>query len=191
MARVGKNARTQKLTITLGDEDSGDSFDVEIRVDPVYGTPVYIVKGGQSRCPNELNTLSREDINAQLGDGQLSFVPPAGAARVSLILDNQSPTHESFSYSVGVGAADTHGLVIQTSAMSLVSRSIYQLTPWSAHGALVQIPLELSRTPGSPYVYRDVKVSITPASGSMHTDTMTTGTSGAAHEASRYAASID
>lgn len=165
-ADVGKSARTQKLTVTLGDDDAGDSFDVEIRIDPKYGAPVYIVKGGQSRCPNEEGTLSREGINAQMGDGQLTFVPPAGIARVSLILDNQSPTHEAFSYSVGVNPGDAQGLVIQTGAVPLVSRSIYQLVPWTTAAGLTKIPLEISRTPGSPYEYQNVTIAITPSQGS-------------------------
>lgn len=163
MADLGTNARTQKLTVTLGDADSGDSFDVEVKIDPVYGTPVYVVKGGQSRCPSEAGTLSREDIKAQLGDGQLSFVPPEGTARVSLILDNQSPTHESFIYSIGVAPGDTHGLVIQTAAEPLVARVNWQMVPWSKTGKLVKIPLELVRTAGSPYIYTNVKLAITPA----------------------------
>jgi hypothetical protein len=170
-ALAGTNTRTQKVHVTLGDEDSGDMFDVEVKIDPVYGTPVFITKGGQSRCPHEQGTLSRESIKAQLSDAQLTFVPPEGIARVSLLLDNQSPTQEQWSYSIGVAPGDTHGLVVNTAAEPLVARVNWQYVPFSGKEGLTKIPLELVRNPGSPYRYENVKMAITPSESVSHAHT--------------------
>ena len=53
------------LVIDLGDPDEGDLFDVIIRKDTVFGSPVYVTMSGQSRCPAEAGTLQREGPNMQ------------------------------------------------------------------------------------------------------------------------------
>jgi len=54
--------RHVEIAYTLGDEDSGDSFDIEVGIDPVYATPVFRVLGGASSCPHEPFTVDREGV---------------------------------------------------------------------------------------------------------------------------------
>jgi len=54
---------------TLSDSHIGDVFEIELYVDPVYGTTVFKTIGGQSRCPHEIGTEARERFDLELADG--------------------------------------------------------------------------------------------------------------------------
>eukprot|EP00121_Abeoforma_whisleri_P001884 Awhi_evm1s1688 len=56
-----------KTSFTLADKDLGDKFDVEIYEDPIYGTPVFELKAGISKCPHEAGTVSREKVFLRAG----------------------------------------------------------------------------------------------------------------------------
>ena len=80
-------ARSHAVSISLGDEDSGDVFAVKIETDTVYGTPIFTTIGGESTCPGETATTRRaEDVtifdiipHCQRGAG--ARASPAAAAR--------------------------------------------------------------------------------------------------------------
>lgn len=49
------------VSISLGDEESGDVFAVKIETDTVYGTPIFTTIGGESTCPGETATTRRAE----------------------------------------------------------------------------------------------------------------------------------
>jgi len=56
------------VTFTLADDEVGDTFDVEIRNDPVYGTPVFQTMTGRSKCPHEPGTTPKEQWSFRFSD---------------------------------------------------------------------------------------------------------------------------
>ena len=54
---------------TLGDEMMGNLYDVQIKRDPIYGTPVFETLGGRSACPHQANTDAREKFSLRYSRG--------------------------------------------------------------------------------------------------------------------------
>jgi hypothetical protein len=157
----GSRKRTQKLHIALGDSDIGDVFDVEIRTDPKYGTPVYVLHGGQSRCPYEEGTLPREHMRAQIGSAQTTFLPPNAVSRIPLLLNNLSPTKEYWMYSLALlPSTNPDGLHVTVGGVPLLSN----LVAWDVPGdTLKRVTLEISRAPNSRYAYKDIMIAVVPS----------------------------
>ena len=42
---------------------AGDTFDVGLYSDPVFGTPLFKTVAGESRCPHEPGTVARESVD--------------------------------------------------------------------------------------------------------------------------------
>ncbi|KAH8094076.1 glutathione transferase [Aureococcus anophagefferens] len=80
-------ARSHAVSISLGDEETGDVFAVKIETDTVYGTPIFTTIGGESTCPGETATTRRAeevtifDIIPHCQRGAGARAPPAAAAR--------------------------------------------------------------------------------------------------------------
>lgn len=53
-------SKATTIGYTLDDNDALDNFSVNVRRDPVYGTPVFQTVAGQSSCPPEESTLARD-----------------------------------------------------------------------------------------------------------------------------------
>jgi len=49
-------------SFTLADDDTGDQFNVRIRRDPRYDTPMFLTTAGQSQCPFESGTVPRNGV---------------------------------------------------------------------------------------------------------------------------------
>jgi len=70
--------RTTKVGFHLNDEDFGDSFTVEIWYNKRYGTPMFKLLGGSSRCPWEEGTIQRDRITVSIdADAQYNVLPNA------------------------------------------------------------------------------------------------------------------
>lgn len=54
---TGSSNNTRTVGFELNDNDIGDVFSVDLKVDPVYATPVFDLVSGKSKCPAELGTL--------------------------------------------------------------------------------------------------------------------------------------
>ena len=52
--------------ISLQDDDLEDQFNVGMRKDPIYPTPVIVATSGQSMCPVEPNTVAREGVEIKV-----------------------------------------------------------------------------------------------------------------------------
>jgi len=53
-------------SFTLGDADVGDSFSVDVFIDPVYRTPLFVTTSGSSQCPHETGTVAREKLGIKV-----------------------------------------------------------------------------------------------------------------------------
>lgn len=58
----------------------------------VYGSPVYIVKGGQTRCAHEAPTVSRDAPALSFAVSSFEHVNPRDQVSTVITLQNNSPT---------------------------------------------------------------------------------------------------
>lgn len=82
----------------LSDDDPGDFFSVNIKRDPVYGTPVFDLVSGRSSCPWEAGTQPREALQLQADSYIQSGVPADEAAVFELSIGNISQSNEARTY---------------------------------------------------------------------------------------------
>ncbi len=54
------NGSSRVDSFTFSDDDAGDQFNVSIRRDPEYDTPMFLTRAGRSMCPYESGTVPRE-----------------------------------------------------------------------------------------------------------------------------------
>ncbi len=95
---TGSEVKSVTTGFELNDDDQGDFFSVNIREDPIYGTPVFDVVSGRSSCPLEEFTQPRESVQLQ-SDSYAQFDLPAdGTAVFKLDLGNISQSDEPRTY---------------------------------------------------------------------------------------------
>lgn len=100
---VGTAASNTQLSATttgfeLKDDDPGDFFSVNIKKDPVYGTPVFDLVSGRSSCPWEPGTQPRESLQLLSDSYVKNDVPEDEAAVFQLSLGNISQSDEPRTY---------------------------------------------------------------------------------------------
>ncbi|NND34504.1 MAG: hypothetical protein HKN76_18100 [Saprospiraceae bacterium] len=95
---TGSSLQAVTTGFELNDDDQGDFFSVNIKEDPVYGTPVFDVVSGRSSCPREAFTQPRESLQLQ-ADAYAQFdIPADGRAVFRLDLGNISQSDEPRTY---------------------------------------------------------------------------------------------
>ena len=55
------NSQSTSIGFTLGDNDPGDEFVVDLYYDEKFGTIIFNTIGGRSKCPHEVETAAIED----------------------------------------------------------------------------------------------------------------------------------
>lgn len=94
---------------TLADNDVGDQLQVDVYEDPIYGTGVFKLVGGMTKCPHENGTLAREALKPTLTQDSFPDVPVGGTQPVRVDVINMSETDEDVTLSVSArGALHTH-----------------------------------------------------------------------------------
>lgn len=96
------------------DDDPLDAFSVDVKHDPIYRTPVFSLKNGQSSCPWEPSTAKREGVLLTSVDGPVRLdVPSNEPAAYKFILGNTSATQETWTYAFRAGPeSNAHGAKI-------------------------------------------------------------------------------
>ncbi len=126
--------RTQETTIGyhLEDNDPGDYYSVDIKTDPVYGTPVFDLVAGTSSCPAEPGAQSR-DLPVILRTTPVFDNLDAGNALFfTLKLSNKSESGEDRQYLLSVNGNTNDGLLISSSGSNnLVSDPLLQTVPFA------------------------------------------------------------
>lgn len=155
------SAFSEESSITTGyvlkDNDPGDAFTIDVADDPVYNTPVFRTKTGQSSCPWEAGTAHREGCLMSLRDGSTAAVydvPANGAAVYKFTLGNTGATNELRTYAFTAGpASNPHGAVIKLNGAPLDHPVYYAISP----GEGVPITVTLERGP-EEYEYDSLEV---------------------------------
>jgi hypothetical protein len=101
-----KSSSTEKavsISYTLADDDPNDSYTVDVLDDPIYGTPVFLNRAGETLCPYVPGTLNREEIGFQIDAVTAVDVSENDAAVFRVKLSNLGQTgRESGLYFMGV-----------------------------------------------------------------------------------------
>ncbi len=88
------NQTSRSVGFTLADDDLGDNFTVDILDDPVFGTPVFRLRSGESSCPHEPNTRPREGVTLTVDQLVNVNVPENDPAVFNFTIGNTSQTDE-------------------------------------------------------------------------------------------------
>ncbi len=112
---------THGVSIRLDDNEQGDYFAVSIVEDPIFGTPVFITVGGESKCPGETGTSRRESevkivrivhrcgATRNLTCDEFTLTSPDAVANFGVVILNQSPTKDTVTYDIALSASfDTY-----------------------------------------------------------------------------------
>lgn len=148
----GRNDETgEQVGVTtgysLGDDDPGDAFSVDISMDTIFKTPVFSVRSGQSSCPWEFGTANREAPNLNLAPGSqfvATNIPANEAAVYELNLGNLSATNEDMTYGFSAFAgSNPDGAVIKLNGSVLGGTKKY-LVPF---GESQRVTLTIEKGP--------------------------------------------
>lgn len=139
----------------LADDDPGDAFYVDVYNDPVFKTPVFKIKSGQSSCPHEAGTASRDKPVLEPVAGyplQAINIPSKEAAIFRFNLGNNSQTFETRSYNfTATGEDNPNGAVIKLNGAVLNGDAGYEVP---SNGS-VPITITVERGPVE-YEYNDL-----------------------------------
>ena len=119
--KSNSNSNTS-LTTTgyhLGDGDLGDYYSVDIKKDPVYGTPVFNLVAGTSSCPPEPGAQSRDNCQLIIENPVINNIPLNGTAFYTLKAVNKSESRETRSYKLRLNNTNADGLTIMRGSQPL------------------------------------------------------------------------
>lgn len=153
------NNKVNTVTINLGDGDDGDLFHVQIKKDTVFGSPVYVTVSGQTRCPPEAGTVSREEMELIIGTPMFAHVHPKSAVSTGMTLINNSPTQEEFTVSFSVQQeTNMNGLHLYVNGQVLTT-SVTKLQFALGYGTNLAFTLVAERGEGS-YLFDSIVVQV-------------------------------
>ena len=163
---------TRTVGYTLSDGDVGDYFTVDIKDDPVYNTPVFDMRGGQSSCPVEgpITRLDGTEIDGTVprykadiqanGSPVREGVPPDEPAVFELTLTNDSPSGEAAGYEIRqIHSSNPNGARLSINGNGLGGALEYYLEPGEDGSQL--ITLEVARG-ATGYRYEDLQLMMYP-----------------------------
>ncbi len=101
-SRTTENQSARVESFTFQDDDAGDQFDVLIRRDPVYDTPMFFTNAGQSMCPFESGTKSRRGVELSI-DKTVGFGTGDESILYTLTLRNTQTAQDATPKKVVVG----------------------------------------------------------------------------------------
>lgn len=149
---------TTTVGYTLSDNDAGDNFSVNIKEDPVYGTPVFELVSGETSCPWEPGSVRIDAPTLSVSPSQQVDVDPLESAVYDLTLGNISETGADREYALKVlQATNPNGAQVAINGV-VVEDDLEFLVPF---GQAVNAVLEIFRGP-EEYVYDDIAVQIFP-----------------------------
>jgi hypothetical protein len=156
-----RNEDGTQTTVTTGyvlaDDDPGDFFSVDIGMDSVYRTPVFLTRAGQSLCPWEPGTAHREGTSLFFRDGSgpvAENIPANEPAVFKLNFGNKSQTNETRSYAFTAGPeSNADGAVIKLNGAPLDHAVLYAIPP----GEVVPVTLTVERGPEA-YRYDSLEI---------------------------------
>lgn len=97
-SKVLSNTSETTTGFTIDDANQGDYMTVDVKKDPVYGTPVFDLIAGASSCPNEVNTQKRDKVILTSDDYNITGIPAGNSQLFHLTLTNESESSEERTY---------------------------------------------------------------------------------------------
>ncbi len=155
----GEGTRTASSSTTgyvLDDDDANDFFSVDIKADPVYGTPLFQLKSGTSACVWEPGTQPREGVQLTANTLVRSNVSPDGAASFQLTLGNTSQSDEVRAYQLfALSESNPDGAVLAVNGFAINDLAPVTIGP----GSSVNQTLTVRRGPEA-FTYPALKVAM-------------------------------
>jgi len=141
---------------TLKDDDPGDTWTMDVKDDPIFKTPVFDIKAGQTSCPWEVGTARREGVKLISVDGNTRLnVPSNGEASFKFLLANNSQTGETFSYALTTGPeSNPDGAQIFLNGGPL-DKYVYYALPW--RDGPLPVTITVKRGP-TEYLYENMEI---------------------------------
>jgi hypothetical protein len=143
----------------LADDDPGDAFSVDVKMDNVHGTPVFKTLAGQSSCPWEDSTANREGPNLQLDAGSQFVainVPADKPAFFKFALGNLSASNEDWTYGISAPiTGNPNGAIIKLNGEPFDETQLV-IVPY---GQSVPVTVTVERGP-SEYDYTGLRVAL-------------------------------
>ena len=173
---IGRSERadtTRKQTIgyCIYDDESADNFWIEIKGDPVYGTPVFkLQQGSYTSWPWEKGTIPHEKCLLDIaGDYIQTDVDPNTDAIFTLELTNISPSGRAGTYKLfDIPTSNPDGAELSLYGFSINDVSPFQLEPYQT----ASVPLRVKRGPFA-YDYDDIQLRLRSLYDEQIADTVT------------------
>jgi hypothetical protein len=142
---VTSSTNSNTIGFALADNDPGDDCTLDVLIDPVYGTPVFVTKSGRSSCPYETGTVLRDECSISPSVSSQSGVNPSSSAFFTVNLNNTSQTTETRDYQLRVvNSSNPHGALIMAGGQSLSTPVTYTLAPNNS----LAVSIYISMPPG-------------------------------------------
>ncbi|MBC7773833.1 MAG: T9SS type A sorting domain-containing protein [Phycisphaerae bacterium] len=151
----GSSSEVMTTGYVLKDDDPGDTWTMDVKKDPIFKTPVFDIKAGQTSCPWEVGTAHRQGVNMVELDGVTrTNVPSNEAASFHFQLQNLSSTGETFTYVMNTGPeSNPDGLIISLNGIVL-DKPVKYAVPY---GTTIPITITAERGPDA-YSYHGTEV---------------------------------
>ncbi|CAL2107234.1 Concanavalin A-like lectin/glucanases superfamily protein [Tenacibaculum sp. 190524A02b] len=158
-------------SFTLNDDDAGDQFDISIKRDPEYDTPMFKTNAGRSSCPFESGTVPREGVEL-IVDKVVGYGTGDESILYNLTLRNTQVANDATrkTYIVGMaGSSNPLGAVVNLNESPIfepatTSRFVFDLDPNSPTGVQQEVKAQLRIARGtdapSEISYENIKIQM-------------------------------
>ena len=120
--------QTNTTGYVFDDDDVGDFFSVDVKKDPVYGTPVFDLVAGRSSCPWETGSQPRDGVSMAIDSYVRNYVPANDAAAFILNLGNTSQSDETREYHLRlVHGSNPDGAIVKVSGVAMGNALSYYI----------------------------------------------------------------
>jgi hypothetical protein len=146
----------RSVSFTLNDDDPNDNFTIDVLDDPIFSTPVFRLRSGESMCPWEPGTLNREEVGFSIDRLSAVNVPPNEPAVFRLTLTNLGQTgNDPMVYILGLKeGSNPDGAIVAVDGFPLAGGPIaYQIQPFQS----LEILLTVRRGP-TTYSFKDIGI---------------------------------
>ncbi|MEP7108436.1 MAG: carboxypeptidase-like regulatory domain-containing protein [Ferruginibacter sp.] len=146
---------------TIDDDDDGDYFSIDVKKDPVYNTPVFVLVAGTASCPPEPVAQKRDACQLLIPQPVISGIADNGEALFQLHLGNISESNEPRAYKLSlVDGSNPHGAIVTIGGTPAVNPRSYTI-PYLGD-QLVTVSVKKSGA-SSVYSYEGLQFVLTDA----------------------------
>lgn len=143
---------------TIDDDDDGDYFSVDIKKDPVYNTPVFVLVAGTASCPPEPVAQKRDACQLLIPQPVQSGIPADGEAIFILNLSNTSESGETRTYELSfVQASNPNGAIVTIGGSPVILPIPYTI----GYLQSVQVTVTVKKPAGSIYSFEGLQFMLT------------------------------